>query len=412
MRRARRARVGVGLLAAALFALSASACGKMGPPGAEGKGPGGKPAEEEEKASPVRVAELTRGDMLATISASSTIEAERAVTVHAESMGRVTKVLYEEGDMVQGGKLMAKIEADAQSIGVNRAAANYDKAEADLERVRRLVASGVASQEELANAEAALRTATIEQKDRRRDLRNTSVNAPFTGTVTERLVNEGAFVNAGQQLYAITDFDTLVARVYVPERELDRIRKGQPAEVIGKAAAGRQGKGVVARIAPTVDAATGTVKLTITLPPELAGGENGFLPGMYAEVTLTTEKHENVLLAPKAALIYEEERVFAFVVDGERAQRVLLETGLSNADQVEILGGLEPGQKIIVAGQDGLKDGALIEVITGDDFKMGAPPAASGKEGAPGEAPGGGEAKGDEENPDEVAKADGAGKGK
>src|SRR5690606_34680812 len=112
---------------------------------------------------------------------------------------------------------------------------------------------------------------------------------------------------------------TLVARVYVPEKELDRVREGQAAQIMGKAAKDRQGTGFVQRIAPVVDPTTGTVKLTIALPEELVGGERGFLPGMYAEVTLTTAERERAVLVPKEALIHDDDQAFVFVIEGDRA---------------------------------------------------------------------------------------------
>ena len=339
--------------------------GKFGPP-KKGAAEAGETGEEE-KATPIRVAKLGTGDIQARVSSASTIEAERQVTVHAEATGRLSRVAYEEGDKVKSGALLARVRRDAQASGLDRASANYQKAKADVERVERLAARGVSSQEELANAKATLRAASIDKRDRRRDLSNTNIAAPFGGTVTERFINEGSFVNAGQQVYAITDFTSLVARVYVPEKELDRIKVGQSADIVGKAAAGRTGIGTVMRIAPIVDATTGTVKVTIALPPALAGGEQGFLPGMYAEVTLTTDTREGVVLVPKNALIYEEERVFAFTTDGDRAKRVLVEIGLSDDEQVELVKGLEAGDEIIIAGQNGLEDGALVEVVSAAD---------------------------------------------
>ena len=361
-----RRKTPINLLASALALLlvagSAAGCERPGGP-KDGEGDEEPP---EEKPAPVKVVKVAKGDIEATISSASTIEAERAVTVHAEATGRVLSLSYEEGDQVETGAQLAKVRRDAQASGVDRANANYEKAKSDVARIERLLARGVASQEELDNVKATLRSASLDQKDRRRDLRNTRVTAPFGGTITERFVSAGAFVTSGQQLYAITDFTSLVARVYVPEKELDRISVGQPAAVAGKAAQGREGTGSVMRIAPIVDAATGTIKVTIALPESLAGGASGFMPGMYAEVTLTTESKKAVVLAPKTALVYEEERVFAYTTDGDKAKRVLLEVGLSDDDFVEVLSGLEEGSPLIVAGQSGLKDGALIEVIEND----------------------------------------------
>jgi membrane fusion protein (multidrug efflux system) len=347
-----------------LVGLSALLLGGCQPPpggwgGQDGKKPDG-PAEEQ--ATPVVVVPVAKGEIEASIAVSSTIEAERQVTVHAEATGRIVKLDIEEGEDVKEGQLLARVKYDAQSSGLERADSTLAKAEADLERLKQLFARGAASQEEVDNMEMTVRNARIDRADRNRDVTNTRVRAPFSGTLTERVVNEGAFVTSGQQLFSIVDFDTLVARVYVPEKELDRIGVGQEAQIVGKAAKGRKGMGTVARIAPVVDAATGTVKVTITLPTELSGAQ-GFLPGMYAEVTLTTERRGDVVLVPKPALVRDEDQTYVFVVDGDRATRRLIELGLSDENRVQALSGVKPGDNIIIAGQAGLKDGALVELV-------------------------------------------------
>ncbi len=351
-------------------AMTLSAC-MGGAAGAPGKDTAGKQngQEEETPAAPVVVGTLTRGPMDATVSSASTIEAERKVTIHAESTGRVLRLEVEEGQLVESGDLIATLRRDAQSNSLERASASYEKAEADLKRIEGLHAKGVASDEELANAKATLRNAALDRKDRSRDLSNTRVHAPFSGTITERSVAQGAWVNSGGQLCTLVDFTSLVARVYVPERELDRIAVGQVASIVGKAAKGRVGTGTVTRIAPVVDAATGTVKVTVALSPDSVG-PGGFLPGMYAEVTLVTEHRDDVLVVPKSAVVYEDDQVFAFVVepDAEKpdvlvARRHKLTLGLSNEESFAVEAGLTPSDKVILAGQAGLKDGAKVRLV-------------------------------------------------
>ena len=171
----------------------------------------------------------------------------------------------------------------------------------------------------------------------------------------------------------------MVARVYVPERELDRIAVGQPAQIVGKAATDRRGEGRVLRIAPVVDATTGTVKVTVALPEALAGGEQGFLPGMYAEVTLTTQSRERATLVDKQALVYRDEKPFVFVVDGNRAKEREVKLGLTDEDHAEVLEGLELGDEVVISGQSGLEDGGLVQRVdpTGKPLPEDAPPSAT-----------------------------------
>lgn len=390
------------MIGAATALLLTSACSGR-PSGDEAKQ--SSESADAEVAAPVVVAEAKRGRIVERVVASSTIEAERMVTVTAETSGRITKLAFEEGDQIADGVLLATIRRDAQSSSLERAAVSLEKAEADLKRIESLHQRGVASDQELDNARIAVDTARLDRKDRRRDVGNTRVEAPFGGTVTERHVNEGGFVSVGAQVATIADFETLVARVWVPEKELDRIALGQIAHVEGKAAKNRKGEGKVSRIAPVVDKATGTVKVTVSLPAELAG-PTGFLPGMYAEVVLETAVRDDALLVPKPALVRQDDQVFVFVAKDDRVQRLLVETGLAEGDFIEITKGLDAGAKVVVAGQAGLKDGALVSVV--DAFgktDAGTQPSEGTQAPKEGDAASAGEAEGAAKAGPEVARA-------
>ncbi len=351
------------VLAAALV-VAVPTCGR-GFGGRRGPGAGSETSggEDEAVVVPVVVEKVRQGDITGRIVVASTIEAERQVTVHAEATGRILDLAVEEGQAVRRGQILARIEGDAQAAGLLRAQTNLEKARLDYERIEALHAQGAATDEELETARITFETARIDLRDRRRDVRTTKVRAPMAGTVTERFVNEGAFVTSGAQIVSIVDFTSLVARVFIPERELDRVRVGQPAQVVGKAATGRRAEGKVLRIAPVVDPATGTVKVTVAMPPEAAGGANGFLPGMYAEVTLTTDRHEGAALLSKAALVHDEDTPYVFVVEGGRARKVPVKTGLEDGDVVEVVEGLSPGQEVVVAGQSALEDGLSVRRV-------------------------------------------------
>jgi membrane fusion protein (multidrug efflux system) len=343
----------------------------------------GGEAPAEEPPTPVSLATAERGAIVATISAASTIEAERQVTVHAESTGRLVDLDVEEGDRVRKGQLLAQVRFDAQTNALVRANTSLAKAQVDFDRAEQLFKEGVLGQEEFLRARNTLEVAQLDLRDRSREMRNTKVTAPFAGTITQRMVTAGAFVQNGAQLFTIVDFDTLVARVFVPEKELDRIRVGQLADVVGKAAKGRRGEGKVLRIAPTIDAGTGTVKLTVSLPPALAGPQ-GFLPGMYAEVTLTTDRREDATLVPKSAVVRDEEQTYVFTVEGDpaagfKAKRLRVETGLQDADRIEIVKGVGPGDTVVVAGQTGLKDGAKVVRVDAQGKPVDPPPPAAEK---------------------------------
>lgn len=377
-----RSLIGAALLCALAGSGAASGCQ------ASAGGKDEKKDETVEVPTPVVVGVVERGAIVSTISAASTIEAERQVTINAESTGRLVDLVVEEGDFVKKGQVLARIRFDAQATSLLRANTSLDKARIDFERAEQLYNDKVLGQEELLKAKNALEIAKLDLSDRSREMRNTKVTAPFAGTITQRKVTAGGFVTNGAELLTIVDFTTLVARVFVPEKQLDRIEVGQEAEVVGKAARGRKGEGKIVRIAPTIDATTGTVKVTVSLPATLAGPE-AFLPGMYAEVTLRTDSRSDVALVPKSAVVRDEEQTYLFTVTGDPAtgfvaKRVRVETGLTDPERIEIVTGLAAGEPVIVAGQTGLKEGAKVVRVDPQGKPIDAPlePPDAGGEGA------------------------------
>jgi membrane fusion protein (multidrug efflux system) len=177
--------------------------------------------------------------------------------------------------------------------------------------------------------------------------------------VTRRLVGVGDHINVNQHLFDIVDFESIVARVHVPEKELARLAAGQTVRVVAPALGNREYAGRIERLSPVVDPTTGTIKVTVEVPEQ-----EGLRPGMYVDVALVTAVHTDALLVPKRALVYDADQVFVFRLkpDGKHVQRLRVVPRLEDRTNVEPAGGLAAGDKVVVAGQAGLKDGALVRM--------------------------------------------------
>jgi len=183
--------------------------------------------------------------------------------------------------------------------------------------------------------------------------------APISGTITQRLISVGDHVTINQHLFDMVDFDSIVARLYVPEKELSRLKKGQPARIAAPAlGADRLYRGVVERLSPVVDPGSGTVKVTVAIPRQ-----EGLRPGMYVDVQLITDVHDDALLVPKRALVYDDDQVFVYrMTEDDVVERVYLQPLLEDERFIEPAEGLTPGDSVVVAGQAGLKDGAKVRL--------------------------------------------------
>jgi membrane fusion protein (multidrug efflux system) len=324
----------------------------------EGNGDGEE--ESNEEAVPVEVTELERGTIESILSFSSNLEAESEVQVFSQAKRQVTRLLVEEGDRVKKGHLLLRLQDDEQRSALAKVRSQLEKAEREYARQKRLYAQELISEQEYNDATYDLDQLRISLNDAERELSYTEVRAPISGTITSRLVNLGDQVQIGQHLFDMVDFNSIVALVYVPEKHLNALRPGLPARIRAQSSGDREYRGPVKRISPVVDPQSGTIKVTIDV-----GGQPGLRPGMYVDVDLVMAENGEAVLVPKRALVYDNDQMFVYRLQAEedrRVERIFVEPLLSDKFFIEPIEGLEVGDRIVVAGQAGLKDGALVSL--------------------------------------------------
>ena len=319
--------------------------------------------KKKEEAVPVEIAELGLGGIESVLRFSSNLEAEEQVKVFSQAKRLVTDLLVEEGDRVRKDQVLLRLQDDEQRSALAKAKSQVEKSQREFERQKRLFAQDLISEQVYNDANYDLEQLQIARADAERELSYTEVRAPIGGTVTGRMVNLGDQVQIGQHLFDIVDFESIVALIYVPEKHLNELRPGLTARLSAQITGGDDYEGSVERISPIVDPRSGTVKVTIDV-----GGQPGLRPGMYVDVNLVTATREDAVLVPKRALVYDNDQVFVYRVNGEsRAERVFIETALTDKYFVEPREGLVQGDRVVVAGQAGLKDGALVKLPGQDE---------------------------------------------
>jgi membrane fusion protein (multidrug efflux system) len=365
------------LLAAAL---TLSGCQVSVGGGKDGGGKGDKADGEgearEREAVPVEVAALELGHIEVVLRFASNLEAERDVQVFAQAPRIVKQLQVEEGNAVRAGQLLVKLQDDMQHNALAKVNGQLAQAQRELARQEKLFRQELISEQVYNEASYNVEQLLLARDDAERELAYTSVEAPISGVVVSRMVNLGDYVTVNQPLFQIVDFDSIVARIFVPEKELSRLRVGQTARIRADAMGDLVFSGRVDRIAPAVDPGTGTVKVTVAIPRQ-----EGLRPGMYVEVELVAATKDDALLVPKRALVYENDQIFVFRLAGERdVERVRLVPQLENARFVEPLEGFQVGDLVVTAGQSGLKDGALVK-LPGDPDEEKTESAADTEEG-------------------------------
>jgi len=327
----------------------------------------------------VRVRPLQRGTVTEKLEATANVESLDVVEVMPERAEPVTSLMVEEGDLVTIGQVLATLrDTDAQlalddaTVKVEEARITMEQAKRELERDQALIAeqgpTGVLADRDLESrrqtydvAGTAHQASLVALEQAKIGLAQCAIKAPIAGTVTLRDISLGDMVAVGTRVFQITDLAAPKVILYRPQRELPSLRIGQRLVAKSEALPGRDILGHIERIAPVVDQDTGTVKVTCALDPE-AGMR---VPtGILVRVTLTLETHDNALLMPKEALLYEGDRTSCFVVEEGRARKVPVELGFDGLEAVEITEdqGLTDGSLVVVVGADKLADGDAVEV--------------------------------------------------
>lgn len=315
--------------------------------------------EKELPATPVQLAEVARREMRSHFSSTGTLSARRSVDLIAKVGGQIQRLAVEEGDVVQKGQLLLEIDHREQELLAGKAEVLAQTAQREYERVADIAKRGLATDKELETARQAAEVNGYEHQLAVTRLQDHIVRAPFSGIVTLRRVELGQTVNAGEQLYQLTESDPMELRLYLPESTVSQIQVGQSVAITPDVGPRSELTGFIERIAPAVDSATSTVKVTVGVE----GSAVSMRPGSFVRAQITTDVHVGALSIPKRALLAEAGAQYVFVAEADSVRKLEVQTGYADADFAEVVSGLAEGERVVVVGHGGLRNGSRIRDI-------------------------------------------------
>ncbi len=332
--------------------------GENGAAAGEGEA-GGEGGEGEKAPVPVEVAEVAAGEISAYLSSTANLVAENQVRMLSEVEGRVGRLLVEEGDFVRRGQVLATLVRDDEQIAVTKAGLKETNARLAYERGEDLIGKELISREEFDKFTMDYEIARQELAEARWMLEKTTIRAPFTGQISERMIQVGQNVRPSDELFQITDLDPLVARIFLPERDVLGLNSDAPVRITLNADEETRFAGSIRQVSPVVDTATGTIKLTIeaVAPPE------GVRPGSFVTIDIVRETRTDAILLPREAVLRELQSAHVFLFEDGQARKQEIQLGLEEGLWVQASSGVAPGEQVIVAGQGGLKDGAPVKLV-------------------------------------------------
>ncbi len=308
-----------------------------------------------------------------TLEAYGVVESAEDVTITVDFSAQVTAVHFEEGQRVEQGHLLIELDSRKRDLRLRQATttveetrAGLEEARRDLQRRRELADSGAVSREVLDRSEIALRRANARYEDAlaahhlaERELTESRVLCPVSGIVDRKAVEQGETVMPGQFLGSIQTVDRVRVQVYVSEREVNDLRVGTRAEVRSASVPGSLFQAKVEAVGIKADPKTGNFPVKLTL-----ANEDGLLrPGMTTRVRLQGLIRPEALLIPDHALVDRQRRRVVYVVRDGQAVEVEPLLRASVAEQIPVIEGLKPGDRLVIEGMQQLVDGSPVEVI-------------------------------------------------
>ncbi|WP_234567949.1 efflux RND transporter periplasmic adaptor subunit [Rhodohalobacter sp. 614A] len=316
-------------------------------------------SEDDTPIIPVEVSSVSRGNISAYYSNTATLEAEQEATVVSKVRGIIEEIYVEEGDMVQAGQVIAKIEDDQYQIEADRAKATLDRLYNDYQRNKELFDRELIAAETFQNSQFEYESQKATYDLAQLNLEYTSVRSPISGVISRRHVKAGNMIGTDQPMYRVTDFTPLQAILHIPEHEMSKIRNNQRAELRVDALPNEMFIGHVERISPVVDSETGTFKVTIYVDET----KDMLRPGMFGRVKIVYDTRENTRMIPKSAVISEDLAQSVYVIKDSLAFKKEIQTGYTNGSNVEVINGLDDGEMVVTIGQGSLQDSSKVSVI-------------------------------------------------
>ena len=324
---------------------------------------------------PENITVATNGAIMTGPSISGTLEPEREAVLRAQVAGSVLQTYADQGQAVNAGAVLARIDASGIQDAYTSARAGLvaarnaaDVAAKDLARNQKLLAAGAIAERDIDQsrrasiaAQAALEDANSRLASAEKAYRSTTVTAPFSGVVSERPVSAGDVVQPGSALFTVVDPSSMRLEASVPAEQLASIRIGVPVNFTVSGYPGRQFVGRITRINPTADPTTRQVRIYVSIP----NAGRALVGGLFANGRMSSATKMG-LVVPASAVDVRGSAPTVMRVKQGKAEKVQVQIGLSDqsSETIEVLSGLVAGDTLLLGAAQGITPGTAVRVST------------------------------------------------
>jgi RND family efflux transporter MFP subunit len=309
---------------------------------------------------PVQVVEPQLETLANRLEADGIFLPAKEMFVISETAGRVLEVFKSKGDWVNEGETIAKVDDELLRIELEATQANLAKLRKDQDRLVNLIEGEAAPKNKIEDIQLGILAAEAKEKGLVKQIANTNIKAPMTGTLGMRFIERGSVIGPGIQVGQMTNLEKLFLMVKVTERDVLNVQKGQSVSVVADVYPGTNIAGKVTNIGLRADNAfTYDVEIEVVNPKSapLRGG-------MHAKAAFTFNANRQGLTLPRKTIAgsLQDPKVFLVVQDSFAELRPIQIGGLFG-EKVEVLSGVQRGDPVVLTGQLSLSNGAKVQVI-------------------------------------------------
>ncbi len=293
------------------------------------------------------------------VDAVGTAMANEQVTLAAPVTERIVRLNFDDGQFIAKGQVMAELAAGQESAQLAEAGAREHEARQQLDRLNSLKARGFATNSAVDSQTALAAQASAQAAEARASIGDRVIRAPFSGWVSLRNISAGAVVTAGTEVAQISDVSRIKLDFAVPETLLAQIRPGQPIAASAAAFPDVPFRGTIATIDPVINPQTRAAMVRAILP----NPDRRLKPGMLLSVSIDAVARMSPAV-PELAVVGDGNGSFVFVVEDGKAKRIAIRAGLHQNGVVEVLSGLQPGQRVVTEGVVKIADGQTVRLAS------------------------------------------------
>ncbi|MBC8044433.1 MAG: efflux RND transporter periplasmic adaptor subunit [Rhizobacter sp.] len=311
------------------------------------------------KSSPVSVVQAKKQSLSDDISQVGTITAVNDVAIVSETQGRVTAVYAKVGDYKPAGSVLVQVDSELRSAAYVSAEVAYQKAKKDFDRNDALLKEGGISDSQLEGTRLNFKTVESQFITARRQLSDTRIKTPISGTVTARTVDMGTMVSPGMVIGNVVDISKLKLKFNAAELDAFKMKTGDEVTITTDVYPGVKYTGKIETVSfKADDAHTYPVEVSI-----VNSKENPLRAGMFGRVSYKAAARDNAIVIPREALVGSLKTPQVYVVAGDVAKLRDVIVGSEVGTNLEIRSGLSETDQVVVSGQNNLRDGVAVTIV-------------------------------------------------